>query len=76
MAAYFHGTPVYSPPEVLANARARTLVDRTKHDVYAVGVMLFEARLGLFCLGSGCLTSCRELACRFKRMPGSTDFAV
>ena len=36
---------VYSPPEVLANAYARTPVDRTKHDVYAVGVMLFEARV-------------------------------
>ena len=68
---------VYSPPEMLANGvGARTLVDHTKHDVYAVGVMLFEVRLGLFALGSGCLTSFRELACRFKRMPVSTEFAV
>lgn len=67
MAEYWHGTAVYSPPEVLANAVGeRTPVDRTKHDVYAVGVMLFEVRPSSNCpctLAPSVLTGCQKLAC-------------
>ena len=42
---YSCGTKAFCPPEILANfAGEEQLVDRTKHDVFSLGVIMFEAR--------------------------------
>ena len=42
---YKCGTKAYCPPEILANFHGEgRLVDRTKHDVFSLGVIIFEAR--------------------------------
>ena len=42
---YSCGTNAFCPPEILANFDGENrLVDRTKHDVFSLGVIMFEAR--------------------------------